>query len=259
VIALPTEIEGWRVITTVTSDITAVIVAQEERQHLAALQEEMLQNVSHELRTPLTVIIGLSEILEKGFLGEIAEQQKAAAKTILQRAVDMHHLTNAMIALIAPVFKERFSVPDVVMSVVLAAGATANRLGIDIQYDYHNGLKIHGDLNLVKAAIAALVDNAIKFSQRGGIVVIAVKRDNLGLSVIVTDQGIGIAPENRERIFNRFVQISDGTTRLYGGVGLGLSVVERAIEAHGGRVDLVSEVNEGSTFTLWLPYGSDSD
>jgi two-component system, OmpR family, phosphate regulon sensor histidine kinase PhoR len=103
-----------------------------------------------------------------------------------------------------------------------------------------------------------LLDNAVKYTEPGGSVRVRVSRDGESARVDVADTGIGIAPEDRERIFERFFRVDRARSRSEGGAGLGLSIIRWAVEAHGGSVEVESDVGRGSTFSILLPLGRTS-
>jgi len=128
--------------------------------------------------------------------------------------------------------------------------------GIDLRCDCAEDTRsIPGDFTRLSQALHQLLDNACKFSPEDTVVTVAVwvDSDEGVMCISVTDQGIGIPPEEHERIFERFYQVDGGLTRRYGGTGLGLALVKEVVEAHRGRITVESEVGEGSTFTMYLP------
>ena len=117
---------------------------------------------------------------------------------------------------------------------------------------------IWADPERLQEVLSNLVSNAVKYSPSGGTVWVGGRVDGTGVTVYVADQGIGIPPEEHERIFERFYQVDGGLTRQYAGTGLGLALVKEIVESHGGWVTVESEVGAGSTFTMHLPLGNDS-
>ncbi|MDN5985160.1 MAG: ATP-binding protein, partial [Propionibacterium sp.] len=119
------------------------------------------------------------------------------------------------------------------------------------------GLTVIGDLDQLTNAITNLVANAISYSDRGARVAVTVRRvaqaDDHWVEIAVTDNGIGIAPEEQERIFERFYRVDYARSRADGGTGLGLSIVKHVVAAHGGSISLWSRPGQGSTFTVRLP------
>jgi len=110
-----------------------------------------------------------------------------------------------------------------------------------------------GDGEYLKLAFSHLIDNAIKFSPDGGLICVRAWASEQWVHVAIQDQGIGIAPEHLEHIFERFYQVDGSSTRRFGGMGIGLALVWEIVEAHQGTVNVESQVGQGSTFTVTLP------
>ncbi|MCB0027002.1 MAG: hypothetical protein KDE28_03780, partial [Anaerolineales bacterium] len=109
------------------------------------------------------------------------------------------------------------------------------------------------DQERLTQAVDNLINNAIKFSPEGGTIVVGLQELDFEVQVEVSDQGIGVEKDKQERIFDRFFQADGSPTRSYGGIGIGLAIVKRIVEAHGGRIWVESEPNEGSSFFFTLP------
>lgn len=232
--------------------------AIKELQELDRLRNQLVQNVSHELRTPLTLIQGYAELLINEDLGPLAAAQRNAIKMIHERAVILARLIYNLTALQAIPREALALVPlslsEVVEQVLNDYRQLASRS--DVRFD----VELAEDLPLIRAdrerlalAFLHLIDNAIKFSPDGGTVWIRAWSENGASYFSVQDQGIGIAPEHIDRIFDRFYQADGSTTRRFGGMGIGLALVWEIIEAHGGTVNVSSEVGQGSVFTVRLP------
>lgn len=232
--------------------------ALRELQELDQLRNQVVQNVSHELRTPLTLIQGYTQLLLSGDLGPIIDTQRSALEVIYDRSVTLSRLIYNLTALQAIPQGTFTTVPlqlpelisFVFMEYRLAAEAAGVRLEATFPKDMPPAL---GDREYLKLAFTHLIENAIKFSPNGGAVEVHGWAEDRWVYVTVRDQGIGIAPEHMDRIFERFYQADGSTTRRFGGMGVGLALVWEIVEAHGGKVWVESEVGKGSTFTVKLP------
>jgi PAS domain S-box-containing protein len=224
------------------------------------MKREFLSNVSHELRTPLTPIIGYSELMTRRDLPAERTQEFSAsileAARRLERIVAMLVDFSAIEAGRARVATERLDVRPVVEA---AAGeirerTDRHRIETDVPQDLPPA---EVNASLFRRMLDELLDNAVKYSPHGGRVGVAVESLNSGprrmLRIAVSDQGIGIEPEDLARIFQDFRQVDASDTRQFGGLGLGLAFVKRVAEAHGGVVSAQSEPARGSTFTFTIP------
>lgn len=227
---------------------------------LDRMKEEFLSNISHELRTPLASALGFARLLQRRELS--ATQQGAFVGAIveacerLDRVVDLLIDVAALEGGSARTDAERVDVADLVHDAVArwsdrsASHVITSRVGHDVA-------PVAAGSGLLRNAIDELIDNAIKFSPDGGIVTVAVERltnePKPTIAISVADQGIGIDPMKREAVFDDFHQVDGSATRRFGGLGIGLAFVRRVAEAHGGRVDIVSEQGSGSTFSLVIP------
>jgi two-component system phosphate regulon sensor histidine kinase PhoR len=142
---------------------------------------------------------------------------------------------------------------EVAQRVVEKYAAVATKLSVDLRLIPSPGLApVSGDSKSLERALMALVDNAIKFSPKGGVVEIRLSEKDDSILVAVEDHGIGIAKENMPRIFDRFYHLEKHEDDLFGGIGLGLAIIRQVIEQHQGRLDVASEPGKGSVFTMTL-------
>lgn len=229
--------------------------ALQRLQDLDRLREQMIQNVSHELRTPLTIIQGYVELLLGGDLGPLQPPQRSALQVVYERTQTLAQLIGNLTALrvIRPerMVMQPVALPGLVYQLVEQYGYRAEKAGIRI------ALHIPTDLPMVLAdreylflALSQLLDNAIKFSPQGGTVSIRAWSEEEWVKITVRDEGIGIPEEHLGHIFERFYQVDGSTTRRFGGMGIGLSLVWEIMQAHQGSVSVESTEGKGSTFTL---------
>jgi len=224
------------------------------------VQNAFIQNVSHELRTPVALIHGCAELLYGGDIGSLRPEQQKLISIILSRTHELRGLVERISALLAiqarALVRQPFCLADIAQRAVESHRPQANRAGValTLRCDPDLGALV-GDPYYLEQAIASLVDNAIKFTPQGGRVDVEVFKEQDWQCLSVTDTGIGIPEEEHTRIFMRFYQVDGSATRRYGGAGLGLALAKETVEAHGGRIEVQSQVGQGSRFTLRLPAG----
>jgi signal transduction histidine kinase/ActR/RegA family two-component response regulator len=221
-------------------------------------KSEFLANMSHELRTPLNAIIGFSEVLRERMFGDINERQEEYLTDILTSGQHLHSLINDILDLAkveAGRMELELSEVDVaaMLDSALAmlrerAGREQIRLDLDVGPDV--GV-VEADERKLKQVLFNLLSNAIKFTPDGGRLAVSATVSGDELVVTVADSGIGIAPEDRTKIFEEFGQASSGTAKE--GTGLGLPLSKRFVELHGGRMWFDSEPGVGSTFCFAVP------
>jgi signal transduction histidine kinase len=232
--------------------------ANEQLQMLDRLKTEFVSTVSHELRTPLTAIKGYAQLLLDERAGSLTPAQIESLEVIVENTENVIHRVNDILFLqeskvILPA-RAPVSLRDVVELVVNTMAERAAALGIELVIELPADLPIiMGDLESLKLLFLHLVDNAVKFSPHGGQVTIRLCEKGPEVYGEVIDTGIGIAPENHAMIFERFFQVDSSTTRAYGGAGLGLTIAQHIVEAHGGRIGVRSVLGQGSNFFFTLP------
>ena len=216
-------------------------------------RREFLSNIAHELRTPLMSASGYIHLLKKGALS--GEQLNNAVDTVDRNVQQIISLVNDILFLQEmDLVLSEFNPVDMgeIGRVVVnryKTRAMDKRITLTLRGDY-NLPPISGDARSLERALSALVDNAIKFSPFGSDVEVRFKADRERLAVEVQDHGIGIAPENRSRIFDRYYHLERHDNDLFGGIGLGLSIAKQVIEQHNGTLDVESKPGAGSTFTM---------
>jgi signal transduction histidine kinase len=223
-----------------------------------------LANMSHELRTPMNAIIGYSEMLmeEATDLGQdafIADLQKihSSGKNLLcliNDILDLSKIESGKMTIYCETIDLSTMIRDVADGVQPLVQKNRNRLEIEIQ----PGLgEIHSDLTKIRQTLFNLLSNASKFTEDGTIRLSVASGEENGtkkLKLTVTDSGIGISPEQMERLFEAFTQADESTTRKYGGTGLGLTISREFCRMLGGDITAESVVGKGSTFTVTLPF-----
>ena len=222
-------------------------------------KSEFLANMSHELRTPLNAIIGFSEVLSEKMFGELNQKQEEYSKDIHASGQHLLSLINDILDL-SKIEAGRmeleltdFDLPTALGSAVMLVRERAGRRSIALHTSIDNRLgEIQGDERKIRQVVLNLLSNAIKFTPEGGrIEVAAVARDG-SVEVSVGDNGVGIAPEDQERVFEEFRQVGTADKKAEG-TGLGLTLCRKFIELHGGRIWVMSQLDVGSTFTFTIP------
>ncbi|MGE5381586.1 MAG: sensor histidine kinase [Methylocystaceae bacterium] len=222
------------------------------------IRTEFVANVSHELRTPLTSIKGFVETLIDGALEDEILCRKFL--TIIDNETDrLSRLIDDLLILSSLEFKERIlnlqpvnlvEVVKTTMNILVPQAADKNlRLELISPANLPN---VSADEDLIGQVLINLLDNAIKYTPRDGIITIRIKVQDNMVVTRVTDSGVGIPEENQGRLFERFYRVDKARSRELGGTGLGLSIVKHIVDSHGGTVEVQSQVGKGSTFIFSL-------
>jgi PAS domain S-box-containing protein len=228
-------------------------------QEASRLKDDFLASLSHELRTPLNAILGYARMLRAGMVPP--DKQQKAIDTIERNATSLTQIVEDVLDVSRIVSgKIRLNVqpvdfPEIVKSAIDAIGPGAEAKGIRVETVLDpQATPISGDPERLQQVLWNLLSNALKFTNRGGRVQVRLERVNSHVEVVVSDTGIGIAPEFLPHVFERFRQADAGIARERGGLGLGLSIARQLTEMHGGTIDVSSAgVNKGATFRLKIP------
>lgn len=235
-------------------------VAIKELQEANQAKAQFLANISHELRTPLNVIIGSSEILKEPMLGQLSEKQNNYVDNIHSSGTHLLQLINDIldVSKIAAgkmhLNISEFGIKDVVNQTVrnMSSYIAEKRLNIEVTINPEDFL-IWADAQKIRQILYNLVSNAVKFTNNDGHILIKVVKLGTMMEVLVKDDGIGIALEDQERVFKEFEQVDTSYTRENGGTGLGLPLVKKLVEMHGGTVCLKSNKGEGTEILFTIP------
>lgn len=238
----------------------------QELEELDRLRTDFVATVSHELRTPLTNIIGEVELLEDGDRGELTSCQAHGVDVINRNSGRLLTLIEDLLALgrIESSVLELHCKPTLVANLVEGVGnrvspaADAKSVTLEIDYGTNSGVIVADPVQLDRALLN-LLNNAVKFTPAGGRAALHVGRVGDNVEFTVSDNGIGIPEAEQVRLFTRFFRSSEATRLAIQGTGLGLVIVKRIVEAHGGTVSIVSKPNVGTTVTVRLPAGDRSE
>jgi signal transduction histidine kinase/DNA-binding response OmpR family regulator len=233
--------------------------ARAEAEQANRTKDEFLATLSHELRTPLSAILGWSHLVRTGKLDE--PQMSRAFETIERNARSQSQLIDDLLDVSRIITgKLQIEARPIDLCAVIEAASDAVRPAIEakeLQFETEMNVEncfVRGDANRLQQIFWNLFSNAIKFTPEKGRVRVEVMQDGSRVQVAVTDSGIGITSAFLPYIFDRFRQADGSTTRVHGGLGLGLSIVKHLVQLHDGTVEVASEGKDrGTTFTVTLP------
>ena len=239
-----------------------------ELQELDQMKSAFMANMSHELRTPMNTIIGYSEMLIDRIDGPLNEEQekslvkvKESARHLLKLIDDILNISRIESANMNLAVKE-LSMRSIIQSIIPAFDPLMKQKNLTLSLNLNEKLPVvYGDEEKVRQILTSLLSNAIKFTNKGGITITAAVSDAgirpgkspLFMEICIADTGIGIKDEDRDKIFNKFVQIDFTLIRRYQGTGLGLSIAKGLVNLHKGTIWVNSDYGEGSTFCFTLP------
>jgi PAS domain S-box-containing protein len=232
--------------------------ALNESRTLNQLKDEFVAMLSHELRTPINAIVGWANLLARGKLS--ATETARAVEVIVRNAGLQTQLINDLMDLSAVVVGkmrldiQRTDLGRIIRAAIESIRPSAAAKGLTLEMRLDDGpVELLGDPSRLQQVVWNLLTNALKFTPAGGRIEVRLERDASFARVVVTDTGVGIAPDVLPRIFERFQQADASTTRRHGGLGLGLAIARHLVELHGGSIWAESEgVGCGARFTLEL-------
>jgi signal transduction histidine kinase len=224
------------------------------------VKTNFLANMSHELRTPLNVIIGYNDLLLEGAFDPLTTEQSRTLQRVQNSARELLELVTTTLELsrsdgrtVQPQLHE-LRVDLLVDDVIEEMRAVPRKAGLRLVVNAPQALPpVRTDRRLLKMILKNLVDNALKFTERGRVTIETIEAEG-GVLLRVADTGIGIPPEEVERIFEPFHRGASPTIQRQGGVGLGLYIVQRLVESLEGRIEVQSVVGHGTTFSVWIPF-----
>lgn len=219
--------------------------------------QRFIADASHELNTPISIIVANTESIEADEPEN--ESVKARLKTILRSAERMSNLVGDLLLLAkmesANVLGTLTAVElDKVVRIVISDFSELFKAkSIELKEETIQPMQIHGDSESLKRLITNLLQNALKYTNKGGLVKISLVSSGNGALLIIFDNGVGISDENLPHIFDRFYRADPSRSRAAGGSGLGLSIVKAIVETHKGRINVESAPGTGTTFSIYLP------
>lgn len=244
-----------RAIRLADGEAVAVIEDVTERVRIDTVRTDFVANLSHELKTPIGGIAALSDTM-------LGEDDPEVVRRLAERIVRESYRMASIVDDLLDLSRIEFGVTDewgavdvqsVVGEVVSSLQPTAARSLVELRSTGQTSDVVNGDRSQLISAVSNIVENAIKYSEAGGSVVVHTGGDDDWVQITVSDEGIGIAAEHHERIFERFFRVDRARSRSTGGTGLGLSIVRHVVDNHGGRVEVRSSEGEGATFVVSLP------
>lgn len=232
----------------------------EDLKKLESMKEDLTKMVVHDLKSPLSGIMGGLDYLDSGLLGAMTDDQAGIVKlakkssdnmlALIQNILDIAKMEAGKLDL----KKEKVNIADLLRSKQKEFGAQAINEEKEFSLDVENALPdVVIEKNIIERVINNLISNAIKHTSSKGKILLSANKDEDFLKVSVSDNGPGIPEEFKEKIFEKFVQVERDKSALRTGAGLGLTFCKMAVEAHGGRIWVESEVNAGSSFVFTLP------
>ena len=224
------------------------------------LKSEFLATMSHELRTPMNAIMGFSQLLLRQYPDPLSQQQQNLVERILNNSKSLLDMINEMLdfskieAGKLELKPQKLDLNSLIQLTVeeLRSLAVQKQLALITDINLTDTYLIQ-DSNFIKRALINLLSNAIKFTESGTITVKAWEVDEKKIAISVTDTGMGIAPEDCDKIFQAFRQADQSFTRQHSGTGLGLAITQSLVKMMGGKISLDSNLGQGSTFTVEIP------
>jgi signal transduction histidine kinase/DNA-binding response OmpR family regulator len=236
--------------------------AYQELQKLDHMKSEFINIAAHELRTPLAILLGYATLLQEKTEGDDQEQLEIIVRNamrlraLVDSMLNLRHLEMGKPQVKLEQIILRHAIDEAVRDLSPLAESKRQSIAIKLPEGFPPIIADRQKLGLI---LVNLLSNAVKFTPEGGRIAIEAEWNEHEVLVSVNDTGIGIAPEEHKRIFERFYQVGDSLTRKHGGIGLGLSIVKGMVELCGGRIWVESEVGRGSTFTFSIPQQQNMD
>lgn len=237
--------------------VLALVEDRTREKRVEEVRRDFVANVSHELKTPVGAIRLLAEAVT-----DASDDPEAVQRFATRMLIESDRLTNLVQQIIelsrlqahdpleTPVMVD---LDAAVLTAVDTSAMEAAAKRITVESRGEHGLEVFGSQDLIGAAVSNLVANAVAYSGEGSRVVVTTRSEGERVQVSVVDQGIGIPPEDIDRIFERFYRVDPARHRSTGGTGLGLAIVKHVAATHGGDISVWSVQGQGSTFTLTLP------
>jgi len=229
---------------------------------------DFFANISHELRTPLTLILGPVEEIISGKYGNSINYNDNKLRMILYNGTKLLNLINNLLDFTkiesgkTKINKQNINVSELLKFYVSTVKSTAENRGLNIVFNDNNTegrLIANIDKEMLEKAIFNLIFNSLKFTDRGGQIIVQLDKMENTFEISIKDNGIGIPKDKLDTIFERFTQLDSSVSRKYEGTGIGLALTKEIVEMLGGKISVKSKLNEGSVFTIELPYEMNED
>jgi two-component system phosphate regulon sensor histidine kinase PhoR len=237
--------------------ITTII----KQKKLSEMKNDFINNMTHEFKTPLSTVSLASEVLLNGNSSSSVERVKKYAGVIYDENLRLQNQVERVLQ-IAQVERDELNLSITLINMHELIKSSVHNLCLEncekevaISYEFNaTRYTINGDKLHLTNVITNLVDNAIKYSGSNPEIVIATRSTNTGIEIDIKDNGVGMTPETQKQIFDKFYRLPTGNLHNVKGFGLGLYYVKSMLEAHNGSIHVKSEINKGSTFTLFFPF-----
>jgi len=221
------------------------------------LRQEFISNVSHEIQSPLTSIRGFAELLKNGDLPcelknhylDVIDAESRRLSSLSDNLLKLSSLEDSKAELSLQEYRLDTQIENIALT--LEPQWSAKKLQVEAELDK---LPLSGDPELLSQVWINLIHNAVKFTPEGGKILITLRQAGDGVCCRISDTGMGIAPEDAPHVFERFYKADKARGRSLGGSGLGLSIAKKIVELHGGRIELESSPELGSTFSVYIPH-----
>jgi len=231
----------------------------DELKRVDAVRTDFVANVSHELKTPLTLIKGYIETLEDKGLGD-EEQSRKFVAIIKEHSNRLENIVNDLLSLSELDLSEdclnrsACDLKSLIDDVVLGFGHSLDAKGLTLEVDLRgDDFKINGDADRLEQVFVNLIDNAIKYTPDNGRITVSIRDEPQQVSAVIADNGIGIATDHIDRVFERFYRVDKGRSRQMGGTGLGLGIAKHIVLAHKGQIRIESIPGRGTQVFVTLP------
>ncbi|MFC4403688.1 two-component system histidine kinase PnpS [Gracilibacillus xinjiangensis] len=254
------EVVGAPVINDVKELKGAVLVFHDitDLKRVEQMRKDFVANVSHELKTPITSIRGFSETLLDGAMEDeklckqfldIILKESSRLQALVQDLLELSKLEKEELQL----SKKMIHIDEWITNITTLIEQQANNKSISFKVNLEKGISFYGDPDRLQQVVLNLLYNGINYTAEGGEISLQISSDKDAVRIKVADTGIGIPEDSIHRIFERFYRVDRARSRNTGGTGLGLAIVKHIVEAHKGKIEVESEVNKGTTFTVILP------
>jgi signal transduction histidine kinase len=236
---------------------------RQELERAYRLKSEFLASMSHELRTPINALLGYASLLRDRIYGELTPRQDEALQRMYAASQHLLELVNDVLDLAKieagkmPIHVEPVELKELIRDLSQTIEPMVRRKQLQLRIEFETELPVlETDGTKVKQILLNLLSNAVKFTHEGEVELRARRCGEGEVELVVRDSGIGIAPEDMEKIFEDFRQVDQSSTREYGGTGLGLSITKKLLSLLNGSIRVDSAPGEGSTFVVRLPLRS---